>query len=52
MDNYNTYTIYNYRVLKINDIDDYIKYGGLMNKGKKFVNDYESVCKYLDSAVS
>lgn len=42
------------RVLNTNDIDDYIKYGGLMQKSKdgKRVIDYASACKYLDEAVS
>lgn len=42
-------------VLGVNDIDDYIMYGGLMKKGCKenrFIHDYESACKYLDSAVA
>ena len=41
-------------VLNTNDIDDYIQFGGMMSKGKseKFVHDYNSACKYLDSAVS
>ena len=41
-------------VLGTNDIDDYIKFGGLMCKGQneKFVYDYNSALKYLDSAVS
>lgn len=43
------------RVLNTKDIDDYIQYGGLMKKGEKearIIHDYESACKYLDSAVA
>ena len=42
------------RILGINDIDDYIEYGGLMcqSKSEAFVKDYNSVRKYLDSAVA
>lgn len=43
------------RVLGINDMDDYIQYGGLMKPGEseeRIVNDYESACKHLDSAVA
>lgn len=41
-------------ILGINDIDDYIMYGGLMRKGQsdKQIYDYMSAKKYLDSAVS
>lgn len=42
-------------VLDINDIDDYIQFGGLMKKGEpkeRYINDYESACKYLDSSVA
>lgn len=42
-------------VFNTKDIDDYIQYGGLMKKGKdgsRIVFDYESACKYLNSAVS
>ncbi len=43
-------------VLDTNDMDDYIQFGGLMCKGKdigdKFIYDYNSALKYLDSAVS
>ena len=43
------------RVLETSDIDDYIRYGGLMKKGEdgsRIVYDYESSCKYLNSAVA
>lgn len=42
------------RVLQTNDMDDYIEYGGLMKKSgdEKIITDYESMLKYLDSAVS
>lgn len=42
------------RVFSTNDIDDYIRYGGLMKEGlsKHYVYDYESACKYLDESVS
>ncbi len=42
------------RIFGTNDIDDYIRYGGLMKEGehKRYVEDYESACKYLDEAVS
>lgn len=43
------------KVLDQKDIDDYIQYGGLMKKGEpedRIVNDYESACKHLDSAVA
>jgi len=43
------------RVLNTDSLDDFIEYGGLMRKGEhesRIVNDYNSVCKYLDSAVS
>jgi predicted AAA+ superfamily ATPase len=41
------------RVLGGNDIDDYIRYGGLMREGAKgAVYSYETAIKYLDSAVS
>lgn len=42
------------RVLNTNDCDDYIQSGGLMKKGleREAVYDYNSACKYLDSAVS
>lgn len=43
------------KVLDQNDIDDYIQYGGLMKKGEprdRIVNDYDSACKHLDSAVA
>ncbi|MBE5898273.1 MAG: hypothetical protein E7279_01570 [Lachnospiraceae bacterium] len=39
-------------VLNTNDMDNYIKYGGLMSRGKDRVKDYKSACKYLDSAVA
>lgn len=41
-------------IFNTNDIDDYICFGGLMSKGKTEdeVHDYNSACKYLDSAVS
>lgn len=41
-------------VLDVDDIDDYILYGGLMRKGAEEINvsDYESAKKYLDSSVS
>ena len=41
-------------VLGIDDIDDYIMYGGLMRKGlsEKQIYSYETARKYLDSAVS
>lgn len=41
-------------VLRINDIDDYIMYGGLMRKSasEMKIRDYESARKYLDSAVA
>lgn len=41
-------------ILHTNDIDDYIMYGGLMKKGldnNRIIYDYQSACKYLDSAV-
>jgi predicted AAA+ superfamily ATPase len=42
------------RVLGTNDIDDYIQYGGLMREGadERFVYDYETARRYLDSAVA
>ena len=43
------------RVMGVSDVDDYIKYGGLMRRGanrKSGIYDYESACKYLDSAVA
>lgn len=42
------------KVLGTNDMDYYIKFGGLMCKGqnKKYVYDYFSALKYLDEAVS
>lgn len=43
------------KVLDQNDMDDYIQYGGLMKKGEpedRIVNDYDSACKHLDSAVA
>lgn len=44
------------RVLGVNDMDDYIKYGGLMRKGAcesdRIIRDYESSCRYLDSSVA
>lgn len=44
------------RVLNTNDIDDYIKYGGLMHEGLSedddMVKDITSKKRYLDSAVS
>ncbi len=44
------------RVLNTNDIDDYIKYGGLMHEGLSedddMVKDIASKKRYLDSAVS
>lgn len=42
------------RVFQTNDLDDYIEHGGIMAKtgDEKTVTDYESMLKYLDSAVS
>ena len=44
------------RVLKTNDIDEYISYGGLMKKGARreeyLVYDYITARKYVDDAVS
>ena len=44
------------RVLETKDIDDYICFGGLMRKGmnrdKDGIYNYESMCKYIDSAVA
>ena len=42
------------RVLQTNDMDEYIEFGGLMEKSgdEKIITDYESMLKYLDSAVS
>ena len=42
------------RVLQTNNMDNYIEYGGLMKKSgdEKTITDYESMLKYLDSAVS
>lgn len=43
------------RVLGTKDVDDYVRYGGLMKKGannNRIVYDYASACKYLDSAVA
>lgn len=42
-------------VLGNKDLDDYIQFGGLMRKGaaqKRVIHDYDSMKKYLDSAVS
>ena len=41
-------------VLGTDDLDEYIEFGGLMRKGgdEYFIYDYNSTCKYLDSAVS
>ncbi len=46
------------RLFKINSIDKYIEYGGILkmdngglNEGTSF-QDYESTCKYIDTAVS
>lgn len=42
------------RIFGTKDIDDYIRYGGLMKEGSSrlYVYDYESACKYLDESVS
>ena len=42
------------KVLNVNDIDDYIMYGGLMHKGLSDlqVSDYDSAKRYLNSAVA
>lgn len=42
------------RLFGTKDIDDYIRYGGLMKEGSSrlYVYDYESACKYLDESVS
>ncbi len=37
------------RVLGAKDIDDYISYGGVIDR---FISDYDSACRYLDKAVS
>lgn len=41
-------------VLGINDIDDYIEFGGLMKKGgdKNIIKNYDDVKRYLDEAVA
>lgn len=42
-------------VLDSNDIDEYIKYGGLMHQGindREAITDYESAKRYLNSAVA
>lgn len=42
------------KVLELNDIDDYIMYGGLMHEGKSDlqVKDFDSARRYLNSAVA
>lgn len=42
------------RVFQTNNLDDYIEHGGIMAKtgDEKTITDYESMLKYLDSAVS
>lgn len=42
------------KVFQTNDLDDYIEHGGIMDKAgnEKIITDYESMLKYLDSAVS
>ena len=41
------------RVLGTDDMDNYIRYGGLMHKGLELaaIHDYKSAVRYLDSAV-
>jgi hypothetical protein len=43
-----------FRVLGTSDIDDYIRYGGLVRKGgeKPLIHDQASAVRYLDEAVS
>lgn len=42
------------KVLGVNDVDDYIMYGGLMRTGKSEVSvrDFDSARRYLDSSVA